>query len=336
MYYKDFLRHRSVWLGTAMLWIMLFHLPLDLGSMNFLKEVGYGGVDICFFASGIGCFFSLSSDPDIMKFMKRRLKRLAPTYVLFILVWLIFQYVCGRFTFQMALGNLLALQNFTGLGNDFNWYVGATFLFYLLTPYFKGIIDRSSPGVKWLFLLFLLLCSVPFWNAGTYMITLTRLPVFYSGLLYGDLCRQNRKITGKVIFCLTAAFFAGIAALTASYVMFPQYLWPYGLHWYPFLLIAPPLCLAISRISMLLEKSKLTKPVLSFLSLCGDYSFEFFLVHLFLISFITELMNNFDLSGFGNLIWVIGGILLFSGCFLLRYVTEQIIHYASSRKSPTK
>lgn len=324
MYFKDLLRYRQVWLGLAMLWIILFHLPVDVGLLEYPKAIGYGGVDICFFASGIGCFYSLSAESDVGSFMKRRLKRLVPTYVVFVVFWLIYQYITGNFNLQMALGNLLALQTFTGLGQEFNWYISAIFLFYILAPYFMAIVKRASAVSNILFLLFLLVCSVPFWGADAYIVAVTRLPVFFAGMVFADMCRKDKRMTTGFGIGMIAIFLLGVAVLLVSNDVAPEYLWSYGLHWYPFILITPPLCIAISYISMGLEKIKATKLLLSFFSLCGSYSFELYLVHILLVSCISDCIRIFDLSHVSYLVWAAGGVLLAAGCYLLRHFTMLI------------
>jgi len=321
MYFKDLLRHRQVWLGAALLWIIMFHLPLDLGYLHYLKLFGYGGVDICVFASGIGCFYSLSSDPDAARFMKRRLKRLMPTYVVFIALWLVYKYLIGEFCFQMAVGNLLALQNFTGFGQAYNWYIGATLFFYLLAPYFKAIVDQAASVRKYLFLVFLLVCSIPFWGSEPYMIVVSRLPVFYAGMLFADRCQKNERISGGQIAGMVGALVLGLLILAVSHFSFPQYLWSRGLYWHPFLLITPPLCTAISWTANLLEKTRIGKPVVFFLSLCGNFSLELCLVHVELMVIIPAFIEKHNLSHMSNLIWVAGLGVLFAGCFALRRIT---------------
>lgn len=318
MYFKDLLRYRKVWLGVALIWIVLFHLPLDFGLANHFTSLGYGGVDICLFASGIGCFYSLSSDSNVLSFMKRRLKRLVPTYLIFIFAWLAYRFLMGTIGIQMVIGNLLALQNFTGHGNEFNWYISAIFLLYILAPYFKMIAEGESPLRKVLFFIFLLVCTIPFWNANTYIITISRLPIFYLGMIFAQLCKEDKKISSRNIVGLIVAFVLGFFSILAFKKFASSYLWSYGLHWYPFILITPPLCIAVSSISMLLEKNKWTRPIVSFLSLCGDYSFEMYLVHILLIECIPILIGMFELSQISYLIWILGGVLLFVGCFLLR------------------
>lgn len=324
MYFKDFLRYRQAWLGVALLWIILFHLPLDFGPLYYLKKIGYGGVDICFFASGIGCYYSLSVDSDAGNFMKRRLRRLAPTYLVFIVIWLLFQYVAGTFNLQMAIGNVLAIQSFTGLGSEFNWYISAIFLFYILAPYFMGLVKQTSPVRKIVFLAFLFVCSIPFWRANTYIITISRLPIFFIGMVFGDMCKKDKQISTIHIVSLFVAFILGTVSLVVFFSSFPRYLWSHGLCWYPFIAITPPLCIAISYILMFLKRIKVLKPIVSFLSLCGNYSFELYLVHILLISCIPMFINAFNLHQISYLVWAAGGILLWGGCFILRRFTTLV------------
>ena len=321
MYYKDLLRHRQAWLGAALLWIILFHLPIGVGPLGYPKAIGYGGVDICFFASGIGCYYSLTSDSDIGNFMKRRLKRLMPTYSIFIIGWLATKYISGEFDIQMALGNLLALQHFSGHANSFNWYIGAALLFYFFAPYFKMVVDRSSPVCKYLFPFFLFLCSVPFWQADIQIITVSRLPIFYIGMLFANMCQQSKRISAPHVFYAVLSFIVGMLSLRIFFKCFPQHLWSYGLYWYPFIFITPPLCMAISYLLILMERLNFTRPVVSFLSLCGEYSFELYLIHILLISLISDLIKQLNLTNFGDFIWIAGIVPLFAGCFILRRLT---------------
>lgn len=336
MYFKDLLRYRQTWLGVALLWIILLHCPFDFGPFSFFQSLGYGGVDICLFASGIGCFYSLSKESDVTSFMKRRVKRLAPTYIIFIVIWLAYRYAVGRFGLQMALGNLLALQNFTGLGQEFNWYISAIFLLYILAPYFKGVIDRSSSLGRFGFFAFLILCSIPFWGADTYIITVTRLPIFYLGMLFADVCKKDAKITRKHAIGLAAAFLLGAGFLVGSVVLAKPYLWSHGLYWYPFVLITPPLCVGISCVARMLERIKVTKWLVSLVSLCGDYSFEVYLVHLLLITCIPIVIDALGLAKVGYLVWMAGVVALCAGCFILRRVAGLLTDVLSRCSRKTK
>jgi peptidoglycan/LPS O-acetylase OafA/YrhL len=316
-------------LGIALLWIVLYHLPINWGPLQYPRAIGYGGVDICFFASGIGCFYSLSSDSNVFAFMKRRTKRLVPTYLIFIAMWLFYQYVCGNLDCQMAIGNIFALQYLAGKGNYFNWYITAIFLFYLLAPYFKAIAEQKNTVHKIAFLTFLLMCSIPFWNTA-YIVMITRFPIFYLGMLFANMCKKDTIIDKKKIITLAISFIFGLGSLLLVFLFAYQYLWSYGLYWYPFILITPPLCLAISYICMILEKSKATTKIVGFFSLCGDYSFELYLVHMLMFAIIPSVISWFNNSTIGYAVWVIGLACIPIGCYFLRCLSTLLIRITNS------
>ena len=56
-----FSKYRTECIGVGIFWVLLFHarlLTLPVG--NFIKLIGYGGVDICLMMSGFGIYHSLS------------------------------------------------------------------------------------------------------------------------------------------------------------------------------------------------------------------------------------------------------------------------------------
>ena len=143
-------------------------------------------------------------------------------------------------------------------------------------------------------------------------------------MIFADMCKKNMQISSRYVVCLVAAFILGVVFLGAVYFLFPQYLWSHGLHWYPFIVITPPLCIGLSYILMRVERIKVIKPVVSFFLLCGDYSFEIYLVHILLISCISTVISVFDLSRCSYLIFAASSILLFACCFILRRFTTLV------------
>ena len=334
LYYKRLIQQRNIWMGIAILWIVLYHsgIHFGIGIFNYAKSIGYGGVDIFFFASGIGCYYSLASRDDVGQFMKRRITRLMPTYCIFIIFWLAYAAFRNNFDFQMALGNLFAIQAFTGLGNEFNWYISALFLFYILAPYFKKLIDNATGAGRLLFLLFLVACSVPFWGVNSRIIYITRLPIFYLGMLFSLLCQADRKVIKAHIVAACVSFLVGIVSLVLCFTQTPDFMWSYGLYWYPFILITIPVCMAVSWISISLEKFKIAKPILSFLTLCGTYSFEIYLTHILLFAITNDLIKKQSLEN--NLfVWVVSFLAVIVGCFLLRKATEAAVRILRKKKS---
>ena len=76
-------RYRGELMGAAMLFIILFHVPLARSNEFFgLRRCGNVGVDMFLFLSGIGLWFSWVKNQDVWKFYKRRLLRIYRTNLL--------------------------------------------------------------------------------------------------------------------------------------------------------------------------------------------------------------------------------------------------------------
>ena len=75
-------RFRGELMGAAMLFIILFHVPLERSSEFFgLRRCGNVGVDMFLFLSGIGLWFSWVKNPSVWQFYKRRLLRIYPAWL---------------------------------------------------------------------------------------------------------------------------------------------------------------------------------------------------------------------------------------------------------------
>lgn len=319
---KDLLRFRNVWLGCAMVWIVLAHSGFKFPSELFttIKAWGYGGVDICLFASGIGCYFSLEKDPDLLRFWKRRISRLAPTYLPFILVWCLCRTMTQGLSLPSFLGNLLGIQALTTLGSSFNWYISALLLCYLLAPYLKMLADRLSTSGHSAIMVLLLLLSVPFWTDDNYIIAVTRFPIFYAGILFARHCHGGAQLSIKALFLFLAATVLGFLFLSVSYTRFSDYLWSYGLHWYPFLLITPGLCILISLACTILEKHHISRLFLKPLETVGRNSFEVYLVHAMLFEYLTPVHKSIPIPR--NLLWALSLAAVAVGCLLLKVAAK--------------
>ena len=291
---SDILKYRNAWLGFAMLWVVFFHLGIYFAfyPIAFLKNMGYGGVDICLFASGMGCYYSLRKDPSLLGFYKRRVTRLFPTWLCFIVFWIIWRCLSSQFPVTAILGNLLGIQSWTGLGNDFNWYIGALFMFYLLSPLLKEITlslksSKQAIGV----IVFLLLISLPFWNS-TPIISITRLPIFFIGMLFGRFWEGDRETPNKTVLYSVIFAFLGFCLLFAANRLLEAYLWSHGLYWYPFILIAPGICVTLSFILHNLRNNAFGRFLNAILSILGTYSFEIYLVHIMIFEILRYMIDT--------------------------------------------
>ena len=292
------LADRSLWIGCAMIWIVWYHLGSGIMPypLSILGEAGYGGVDICIFASGIGCFYSLARTEDNLDFFKRRFVRIMPTYFCFMLFWLSFKMCTYPLKLPDFLGNLLGIQAFTERGAYFNWYISLIILLYGLSPLFFRLVKAvKKPEGHLLVVLALLLLSVAFWDTMALIIIFAKFPMFYIGMLFAKFASADGSLSRRMNAWLIAAALIGAACLALAFVFCKPYLWPRGLHWYPFILITPGLCLVISAVAMLLRKCVAGRVIIKGLEKIADYSFELYLTHIFVIDAAAYFAFRFGL-----------------------------------------
>ena len=117
---------------------------------------------------------------------------------------------------------------------------------------------------------------------------------------------------------------AGMAMLACFYYFLPNQLWSYGLFWYPFVLMTVPLCMLISLVVFWMEKSRITKPIVSFFSLCGKYSFELYLIHVFVYEDLRMVILDYLWRITVNGQWLMSIPVILVGIFLLNRVAALV------------
>lgn len=290
---REVIKYRKIWMGFAILWVIFFHFgykPPD--PLAALQSSGYSGVDIFFFASGIGCYLSYSRDKNAAAFIKRRFIRIMPTYFVFMVIWCTYKVITDGMDFTTVLGNIFCVQDLTGKDGSFNWYFGAMWIFYLLTPYFVAVADKiKKPAGCVLFCLLLVLFSFPFWNVKALIIIVTRMPVYFLGMYLAKRSQESdEKISLKFMLIATVLSIISMAAFIVCYFKLHDELWNYGLWWYPFIITAPTICLYLSFISKQLEKKTVGQKILKAFSFIGSYTFELFLVHMFVFKEVSSMI----------------------------------------------
>lgn len=323
---KKAIKYRDIWMGVAMLWIILYHSGFQLHTRFFelLKEIGYGGVDIFLFAAGIGSYYSFTKDELALPYLKRRLLRLAPVYIPFIIVWSVVQIIKGRMHPIFFLGNLLGVQNFSNAGISFNWYLCILILCYVLTPYLATFIKENDIKKCFVLIGVLLLATTAFWTDSKLIVSVTRLPIYAIGMVFA---KYDSKEIKKVHICVGALLFVvGLAALMGCYKIFPEYLWIYGLNWYPFILITPFLCFIISYIVSSTEQNRIVSFVWNkCIGKIGIYSFECFLIHIFIFENAADWWDKWEMGyPMNNWIWLLFTLMIIPGVCILHAVSKQV------------
>lgn len=287
--YEMIIKYRSVWMGAAILWVFFFHAEFYIPHMGNITAMGYGGVDIFLWASGIGCYHSLKRDGSAISFLRRRIARVVPVYWIFMVMWLLYTYRVTGITFQEILGNLLCWGYIGGLGNQFNWYMSALWITYLLAPLCFQYVEKYSDSRFKIYVpcIFLLLISFIFINNNYLIVIVSRLPLFYLGMVFAGRGTRMKRISYTMLAVLSLLTVPGFVILRYCMKNLTPYLWGYGLFWYPFLLITPGLCCLLSL------AAHYVKGPGWLLAVVGKYSFEIYLLHITFIEIFKRFGGQF-------------------------------------------
>ena len=321
---EDTLNYRSGWMGFAILWVMLLHAEFTFDSeiLRVMQRIGYGGVDIFLFASGLGCSYSLKKNPDIAAFLKRRAVRILPTWWVFlILLWLCREPLKIDWSLNAYVGNFLLVQAFIDWHFCFNWYLSALLFTYLLAPYCFALCERESFSWRMLLIvegILLLLCFAFLHH--DYLILISRLPIFFVGFYFARLARRGAIITTRAAIGLLSATAFGFFCITYLWHHYPeQTLTELGLWWYPFIILTPGLCVGISfAMSRLMLLDKI-------LSTVGRFSLEIFLMHLAWALYFIQLPN------LSNADWVVWFALSMTCGVLLKLFMSRVSKWGARR-----
>lgn len=282
MRFQTLFKYRKNIMAAAIVMILLYHTKGAWPEIALKKAAGYfyGGVDLFFFASGIGCFFSYRKDANAAAFLRRRAKRILPVYLPFALCWIAVEALGEGIGFSAALANLFGVHGFLDIAPAFNWYVSGMWLSYLLAPFLAPLAERCGGRIKAITsVLALLLLSCAFWSDTQLIIIVTRLPIFFVGMLLAAESTRRDSLSKAELALLFALVPVGAAILWESPKLFADLVWSHGLAWYPMLLVAPGLCVAVAAVSAWLDRAAAGRAVNRRVSFLGGLTFEIYLVH---------------------------------------------------------
>ena len=282
--YDRISRYKGALMGIAILIVVYGHLLyyhsglLQYQYLNITEWYTVGSVDMFLFLSGFGIYFSLNRDSDPLHFMQRRLNRLLPSYLPFILVFCGFMMATGQMDVWQALGNLTTFGWWTRMGSQFNWYIPTLLAAYLASPLLYAVIHRYGKRSLWVFpLLFLLEVACV---DTSLMMGVSRLPVYFLGMYLGHEASEGRQPTSRHIGISAVLFVLSMVAFYFLVTRWPDGLSKYGFWWHPFLVSTPFTMYLTTWILEKLEGNALTRKLNRFLEFLGGKSFEIYLCHL--------------------------------------------------------
>ena len=220
---SDISRYRGELMGLAILFVMLFHVNLPRNDMFFgLRRLGNIGVDMFFFLSGMGLWFSWmkSNTIQLRRFYLRRFLRIYPTWLLVACAFYIPAFLNGK----KYSANIIDLIGDITINWDFwlhdeltFWYIPAIMMLYLFAPFYMELI-RRHPSYRWLPVAMVMWCVIVQWvlpihqAVGHIEIFWSRVPIFFIGISMGEAIRRKDTIEGNAIWLVLLLFAMSFAA----------------------------------------------------------------------------------------------------------------------------
>ena len=208
-------RFRAEQMGAAMLFVILFHVALDRGDPFYgLRRCGNVGVDIFLFLSGVGLWFSWVKTPDVLRFYRRRLLRIVPTWIVVATAFYLPDYLgARRFSRSIVdlIGDITINWDFWLHDELTFWYVPAIMALYLVAPWYMRLV-QSRPIYRWLPLLMVVWCVMVQWvlpihhAVGHLEIFWSRVPIFFIGINFGEMVRTRRQLSSDAVWLLLVTF----------------------------------------------------------------------------------------------------------------------------------
>ena len=291
-------RQRSGIFGVVILWIMLFHSSVNLKwlPLHLIKSTGYAGVDVFFFLSGVGLFYSMEKDPSPLHFYKKRAVRVILPFLLVALVYEGTRFLMGEITAGAFLSNV-TLVSYWRNGTATYWFIAAILVLYLVYPLLYRIVKRRHYAVQVLLLLgaFALACflypnGVLFYRYAGFVF---RLPIILLGCFLAPVVKEGRQLptipTVVITFIVACGCFLLWGVCGGDW---------WFLRMYIFIPLSLSLILLGSVVLSFIPKETILQRGLLFL---GGMTLELYLVHEKLLALLSGLLPQWNLWGLNGL-----------------------------------
>lgn len=334
--YRNLTKYRNVWMALAALWILYYHVSLPTFGCALLhtaKNYGYGGVDIFVFASGLGCYHSLTKRYDPPAFFKKRVLRILPSYYAVLIPWVIFQALRVGVSAQAVAANFLCVDFLARSTFQTMWYMNAVWVYYLAALFLVPACRDASRIKKAFLLLFCFAFAVPFLME-TRLVLFARLPIFLLGILFAEYGSTHEGISPRAAVAAVIASMVGWVLLSKANALVgnADLMWGTGLFWWPFILITPGLCLVFSLICTLVER--FAPQVNRALAKLGGCTLELYAIHALLLQFANAAIADGYIQG-SNLFWAALALVSIVLAVLLAKATACLSVYLQRRNACT-
>ena len=281
-------RYRSVLFGISIISIILFHYCEDyvnafqdgnvdsnLIIFGYYKMISSLGVEVFIFLSGLGLFYSMSNNSNVIRFYEKRVKRLIVPYIFIgIIFWGVFDLILNKDGIIRFIKDFTFVTFFTE-GQRTIWFIGVIFIFYLVFPLVYKLIVSKAGVIKTLILVIVIYginySILQLWPNiyDNIEIGFMRFPIFILGALCAYLIKNDVQNQNKIMISLAIAI--GLALKLADvFVDMPQY-WSRIITTFYAIALVLIVCIIVNKLHWQKFNSAMEK--------VGEYSLELYMIH---------------------------------------------------------
>lgn len=306
-------RYRGELMGFAIIIVMLFHVYSPRSGAFFgLRRMGNLGVDIFFFLSGVGLWYSWMRSQDWRRFYRNRALRIYPAWLLVAGAFYVSHFNPSAPSYALPFGGtgVAFLDSGIDLVGDvlFNWdfwlhdeltfwYVPATMMLYVFAPPYMELV-RRHPVFRWLVVLPLMWCIIVQYvtpvhvAVGHIEIFWSRVPIFFLGINCAELVRRE-CVVDRQAWWMVGIFFAVSLGACVWLEQMRHGRFPLYVERMLYIPLAITTVLIMSEVFHRLRNVKCRLSPNAVLSWVGGISLEMYLIH---VEFILKPLQRHGLG----------------------------------------
>lgn len=316
--FQSLKENRSLIMGLAIFYVAFYHIPwIDRAPwMDFLHDIGYLGVDVFLFLSGMGLCHSVKQRGR-QGYLLQRCRRIFPGLMPVVVLWSLVMLGLHVLTVKEFFGSVTLLGWWFGQNRQLNWYFSAVWLYFFLGVLLYGPVVEGKRPLRWVIFVswlgFIAQWLSPYhYHAQVF----TRIPVFLAGMLLGRMELRGQTggkwLRGLLYGAIPVGLFLSYMTWSRWGEAWGTYL---GLWWYPFLLLVPGGVVLVSELGGFCRRWRGFRLCIRPLELLGEASSEALMLHVGIYKLIQLRWS------FLPKYWV----LIMLGCFLLAVLYRNLV-----------
>ncbi len=296
---EDVSKYRQILMGLAILEVLFVHWfvfqKLNVRIFHLVYTEGL------LFLSGFGLYYSFSNKRDITAFYKKRFQRLyLPFFIMSTPLYLYFLMTIDEYGVDTFIKQLTTIYFWTDGNYGGMWYVAVSLVLYIFFPFVYAFIflnsNRWKIVLRFLLILLCIVCintCLYFFNNDIFSyleIGITKIPIFFVGILFGYGAKNNILSKNTYLFCVFFVFI--IYFFIRSINNNNEYLGE-ACSILQKLVIIPIITFIIS----LSNDLRIVQLALKLLGWFGKYSLELYIIHLHIFWFlnISQIIDGLSL-----------------------------------------